>query len=484
MTDRPIPMSPQPDAELGRALERFDPPEFGEGFWQTFADGLADEPDVALPREWRRRPWLRLAAVAAAAAVVAVFILWFGLPGIDKVKVPGSEQGPVVVGPEPATAAQVLANIKQAYADGRFVQGTVIVSGGKERRSTFYAAADGSSRAENPGDAGGRGFTNIYNASLRTSWIYAPEWSDGDELAAETAYLFTGHAAGPPDRYDGFAGVYGGFARAAAAARDADVTSSVYDGRPVWVLTCSVRPGPTVETGPEESTTYRQVDRIAITVDEETCYPLRVQEYYKGDMSRETRIEDFRVPSSVPEGLFEFTFPEDAEVQAMDQGFREIELENVRNETGYAPAVPRWFPGEYTLRQVTVADESEVPVPGEQDIRPDYLAFASRDVVSARYGQGFLNITVTTRRLLDVKAAKQGDPFDGVTDFYMAYEKPPQEVELTSGAFKGSTASMYTVDLVLPHIWFIKGDLLVTVAGDATARELVRIANSLELLRD
>jgi hypothetical protein len=245
-----------------------------------------------------------------------------------------------------------------------------------------------------------------------------------------------------------------------------------------------VNPGPVIETGPDESTSYRQVDRIAVTVDEETGYPLRVREFFKGDMWRETLVKDFEVLSSVPDDLFEFQFPEGAKVESQDLGFREIELEDAGAEAGYSPAVPTWLPADFALRQTTFADTSEIPVPGEQGIRPDYDAFRSTDVVSARYGQGFLNVTVTTRRLENPEAAKRGDPFDGVTEFYMKYEEPPQKVKLIGGAFKGSTASMYTIDLVLPHLWFIEGDLLVTVAGDVNAKQLVRIANSLELLRD
>jgi len=508
MTDQPIPMTPRPDAELGRALERFDPPGLAAHFWQSLADRLALESDVIVPPERRRRPWLRLAAVAAAVAVVAVLFLWFGLPGLDEVRVPGSGQGPVVVGPEPATAAEVLASIEQAYLNGTFVHGTAVVrdlvtpaDSGEwanvdgvemppgsytERRSTFYEAADGSSRVNEPDDGDGRWGVSIYNAPLRTSWIYAPEWSGGNSWAAETAFLDTGAAAGPPDWYANFVGVYGyaGFALAAAAAPDAKVTGALYDGRPVWVLTCSVHPGPTIETGPEASTTYRQVDRIAITVDEETGYPLRVREFYKGDMWRETRVEHFEVLSSVPDDLFEFHFPKGTKIESSDSGFRDVDLDDARSETGYPPVVPTWLPGDFALRQATLADVSDIPVPGEQGIRPDYDALASTDVLSARYGQGFLNVTVTTRRLEDPETAKRGDPFDGVTEFYMKYEEPPQKVKLTGGAFKGSTASMYTIDLVLPHLWLIEGDLLVTVAGDASAKELVRIANSLELLRD
>jgi hypothetical protein len=507
MTDQPITLPYWPDPDLAAALERFDPPELRATFWASLDDKLALEPDLVVPRE-RRRPWLRLAAVAAAAAIAAVLLLWFGLPGVDKVEVPGTGPAPVVVGPEPATAAEVLASIERAYLNGTFVHGTAIVrdlntpaGSGEwsnvdgvemppgsymERRSTFYEAADGSSHVDEPGTDPGRWAVLIFNGPKRTSWIYAPEWSGDNEWAAETAFLDTGTAAGPPDWYSNFVGVYGyaGFALAAAASPDAKVTGTVYDGRPAWVLSCSVNPGPTIEMGPDASTSYRQVDRIAVTVDEETGYPLRVREFFKGDMWRETLVKDFEVLSSVPDDLFEFQFPKGAKVESQDLGFREIELEDAEAAAGYPPVAPTWLPADFALRQTTFADTSEIPVPGEQGIRPDYDAFRSTDVVSARYGQGFLNVTVTTRRLENPEAAKRGDPFDGVTEFYMKYEEPPQKVKLIGGAFKGSTASMYTIDLVLPHLWFIEGDLLVTVAGDVNAKQLVRIANSLELLRD
>jgi hypothetical protein len=54
-------------------------------------------------------------------------------------------------------------------------------------------------------------------------------------------------------------------------------------------------------------------------------------------------------------------------------------------------------------------------------------------------------------------------------------------VRLTSGPYAGVTAAVVIAPAITtPHLFAVKGDLLLTIAGAASADELVMIANSLK----
>ncbi len=55
------------------------------------------------------------------------------------------------------------------------------------------------------------------------------------------------------------------------------------------------------------------------------------------------------------------------------------------------------------------------------------------------------------------------------------------EAPITSGAFAGVTASIVLATTSsTPHLWAVKDGLLLTIAGGAGARELLKIADSLQ----
>jgi hypothetical protein len=49
----------------------------------------------------------------------------------------------------------------------------------------------------------------------------------------------------------------------------------------------------------------------------------------------------------------------------------------------------------------------------------------------------------------------------------------------SAAKYAGLAAGSALLTLAPPHLWFVTDDLVVTVAGDATREELVRIAESL-----
>jgi hypothetical protein len=56
----------------------------------------------------------------------------------------------------------------------------------------------------------------------------------------------------------------------------------------------------------------------------------------------------------------------------------------------------------------------------------------------------------------------------------------PEQVVLSRGALSGVEANVLVVPRNIPHLWALTDDLVVTVAGDLSREELIRVAESLE----
>ena len=56
------------------------------------------------------------------------------------------------------------------------------------------------------------------------------------------------------------------------------------------------------------------------------------------------------------------------------------------------------------------------------------------------------------------------------------------ETRITSGAFAGTTAwIVVATQSSAPHLWAVKDGVLLTIAGGATAEELLAVADSLQV---
>ena len=99
-----------------------------------------------------------------------------------------------------------------------------------------------------------------------------------------------------------------------------------------------------------------------------------------------------------------------------------------------------------------------------------------------RYGFGFETITVTTRRLDLRRAPGQSapgpDPFIGSS--WPGWTDARTAASLTGGALAGGRCRVVVAPLTIPHLWAVKDGTLLTVAGDASAGELLAIADSIE----
>jgi hypothetical protein len=192
---------------------------------------------------------------------------------------------------------------------------------------------------------------------------------------------------------------------------------------------------------------------------------VRILETNHGRFLRELRMEDIAVDTKLAPSTFALRFPLGADVVRSDDGFRHVPLHTVAGTVGYAPLVPQWVPDGYRLVEVAVA-RAAGPTGKEAGNPP------SRMVVSLSYRRGLDQFLVTTR-LRD--AGTWGDPLatgEGFVD-------RPETLRIDAGALRGARAELLIDPRGTPHVWTLTRDLVVTVNGDLTRAELVRITNSL-----
>lgn len=323
-------------------------------------------------------------------------------------------------GPEAATAAEVKAQVRTALAGMRNLGGVLVADG---RRWRFTLSSEGDVRLEGPG----KGEASTYDASgdVVRSAQRSASLGGGPLFYAERR----GVAPGPPDEQSLLLlRSLGGYVRALLAARDPRVREVEYEGRPAWRVD--------VETVPNAIVPGLSGDSLEITVDSQTDLPVRVLERKSGAILRAVGIEGLVVNADLPPGTFRLTFPSRAEVMRSDDGFR-------RGKLGDAPFAPRWVPNGYDLAEIAVNRRS--------------------GVVSLSYRRGLDQFLVTTR-------PGDTDPFATA-----GFPDEPEPVRLRSGL----EAKLVLNPRAIPHLWARADTLVVTVGGDLSRAELVRVADSL-----
>jgi hypothetical protein len=446
------------DAEMGRA---------------TGTAGAAGRRRLRLPRP--RLPWTRHLIVATAftagvAAVIAAVVL-VGIPGVSR-----------VTGPQPVSAAEVIQRALRALSSGSTIQAditekyaTSMLPDGVPEYAVIGARivmrSDGSFRITR---------TRARQVSWDTpgSSPYAPGPLLIDPDALDRAYdaergvvrdyyrssespryrfeVTTGHPLGPPDRWADFQADLSAVALALQTGGSATVETTAIDGRPAWVLSM------------KGSLALRQPgETYSIAIDQETCLPVRVEIAKDGVVMLEYRWKNVRVDEPVPDATFRMAAPEGVRVYRYDNGFRRASLAQVGQAAGSAPWRPSWLPSGYRLRWSAVAERATL-----------VTGVVGRDVVALQYGRGFDALTVTTRRVADPTEAVAFDPFE--PEPYWS-DVVGRDVHLEAGAFAGAIARVVVAPrTTVPHLYAVEDGILLTVAGRATADELVSIAESLE----
>ncbi len=287
--------------------------------------------------------------------------------------------------------------------------------------------------------------------------------------------------------------VFSGVVYALRAAGDGTVRTTTFDGRPAWVVSCAVAPQPS-SPGDEVPWPNGPDDSLIITVDKATGLPVRTQKLAGDKVLAEWCLMDLQVDVQVPEGTFTLDFPSGlfrdkpvGSITRVDNGFRAVPLDQVEATVGRAPMVPTHVPAGYELSRVAVKQEDTLTEDDLGEMGKDscwYMnkALTGSAIVALRYGRGFEALAVTTR-VLDPQVTSEAfsietDPFirtwPGATD-----ARTP--VELTSGAFAGGRGFVVVGPLTTPHLWAVKDGMLLMVGGDASAEQLLAVADSVEV---
>lgn len=473
-------MNDHRDTQLGEQLKALAEPEHEPTYWDQVRVQVAEE---AAKRRLRpslgarlrrlvssRRVSLALATVAVT--IVAAAVVLFGLPSVtDR------------TGPQPVNAAEVLRRALHALATTRTMQATAELTyvewdawetthRDKTERYRLYSLADGSYRSEflgmKPADASA---SPSRRGPVEVVTYDAPSGVLRDYERGRGMVVTTGYPSGPPDGPAG-SGLTGSIlgsdlgaeARAIQAVGTlggAELSTTTYEGRPVWVVTCPLVSAPSQPNPSEEWPIY------TFTIDQATCQLIRLQWHEYGILQVELRLEQLRIDAPIERALFRFSPPPGTRVKRVDAGFRRVGLDEIEAHASYAPLVPHFVPSGYELAQAAFAARSTA----------ENKLITGSDVVVLRYTRGFDALTITTRRIADPAYAAWVDP--------IGYEESWSEmvrstVKLTSGAFAGTTAAVMILPRSpTPHLWAVKDGLLLTIAGGATQKELVAIADSL-----
>ena len=419
---------------------------------------------------WSRHPVLASAAAVGIAAAVATAVL-VGVPGVSRLS-----------GPQPVSAAQVIQLALDALSSGRTVQADAAM---KEEvadspvgvpeysvtHSRVLLRSDGSfrqtqtdrpqtSKPEQMRDRADAADT-AYDAASGVFRDYRRGWDWDAGGYVNRVEVTTGYPLGPPDRWANEQFDISATARALQADGAATLETASYDGRPVWVVSGSKR---AAASGLSYDETY------SITIDQQTCLPTRVQMLAGGVLQLDYSLHNARVDEPLPDTAFTFAPPKGAKIVRNDAGFRRVPLARIGSTSGHVTLLPTWLPAGYVQRWSAVAARSTT-ANGVTD---------GRDVVALQYVRGFDALTVTTRTVADPHAAATIDPVEPDTSWA---DLVSRDVRLTAGAFAGVTARVVVASYTtIPHLYAVKDDILFTVSGGATAKELIAIAESLRPL--
>jgi hypothetical protein len=461
------------DTDLGERLEILAEPDHGPDYWERMRGQVSEEAAghrqrPAFARRVRallgtRRLRVTIAAAALVAVVAAAVLL--GLP-----RTPG---------PEAVSAAAVLKRALSAVSSGRTWQADAVMKGADWNRSGLgyhydvmryhiVQSTDGSYLLEQLGPTHRVGSGGVTNRRVTDAVAYDAATGIRRHLRPGRGLSVVRDAAlGPPDRWASpLTGVdFGAALRALQATGALKLEKTEIDGRRAWTVTCTKG---TPLAGPSGSDQDADWPVYTVTVDAQTWLPVRFQELQSGILTAELHIRDARVNEPLPAETFTLHPPRGLRISRADGGFRRVKLEKAVAFAAATPLVPRVYPSGFKLTGVAVADRA---------LTANHL-LRSTHVFVLQYARGFDALTVSTRQIADPYYTPTDDPVDSDSNWS---ELVRTEAPITSGAFAGVTASvMLATTSSTPHLWAVKDGVLLTIAGGATARELLAIADSLQ----
>jgi len=193
--------------------------------------------------------------------------------------------------------------------------------------------------------------------------------------------------------------------------------------------------------------------------------PVRIVETLRGRFVSEIRIDDLAVDTATAEDFVVRIAP-GATADRSDVGFEHVTPVEAAGIVGYQPLLPTWLPDGYVRAETAAAVETDPTAMGRNPV--------SRGVVTTAYRRGISRFIVTTR-LVGPNLSAWSDPLFA-NENVAAAGRP---VTFTEGALAGQTGELVVTPGSVPHVWTVGERLVVTVSGDLTERELVRVASSL-----
>ena len=312
----------------------------------------------------------------------------------------------------------------------------------------------------------------------------SPDYSYSGQ--GEFAIKYVDTALGPPDSplfTSGWAAMMQQ-ANVLALLANGTVSETTYDGRPALVVSAAVTPGPVAVNQERDGYSVRRdYDRVEVTVDKATWFPVRYTTSLHGKINHDTRLTDVQLDVPIATGQFEPKFPSGARVATVDEGFRRVGIDEAARAFSYRPLAPASLPLGFEFSLAAVAPESVFELwVGYATTRDNRRLIATHDVTALNYRAGFLSFTVTTRRDAGTHNPLLADPFEPGSASTAA-AKAAKRVTLRNGALAGVHARLSLPATGVPHLWAFHDGLMVTIGGDLTAQQLLAVAGSLEPLQ-
>jgi hypothetical protein len=474
------------DDDLGAALSRLPVPDHGPAFWADLDRRIQGEPTVQttesgelhlppvtqsgpeLPRpsdtteavsldERRARRAERRSGrrfprgLTSAAAAVALVVAAAGAVAV--VTQDGSSDKQVRTADRPATgptnpAPGVPAAPAEFSATYTFTEGT------QDTIWSFSLARDGSYRwtAE---DGSEDSALDMSNGVGRSVFVYgpnstSPNWSVNTNVPP-------GWGATPGPLHD-----MGAYVVSLARAGDPRITTSTVAGRAAWHFD-----GPTVQdrNGGNDAPDHRVAD-----VDQAGGVLLTLTESSNGRIVRRLTATEVTVSDQIDRARYRLEPPAGARKSEFSSGFAARSLDQAAAEVPYDLLVPGFVPDGFTLDwspgAVTVNRDVATPTGVEGSNAP------TKPVTAMTWRLGAQKFTVELRPSNNLP--DWGDPFGAEG---MVADAQPVRIELP-----GRPALEGTVVVdgpLIPHLWGISGDVVVTVSGDLSRDELQQVAASL-----
>ena len=235
----------------------------------------------------------------------------------------------------------------------------------------------------------------------------------------------------------------------------------------------------------------RDYDRVEVTVDKATWFPVRYTASLHGKINYESRLTDVQL--DVPVVRTGSSSRRSPAALALGRSRRRglprwAGIEEVAHAFSYHPLAPASLPARLQLltgQPVAPKSVFELWV-GYATTRENRRLVVTHDVTALYYRTGFRSFTVTTRREEPARSPPPLWPTHSSPGWARPVPPPARAAKrgrCRNGALAGESARLSMPATGLPHLWAFHDGLMVTIGCDLTERQLIAVAESLEPLR-